>query len=842
MLRQVTANVPRESHSVDRRRRFRQASGRGGRNALRVKLGRGRPLGFGLASGRGESNGLRMKLGWAAERKRRGKLAVVLLCLLSLLAVGCLRADMSVVVDDSDVSVNLRMTADPRISSLLGEEFWDGVLDSSELMNADGLSSARVEAVSDPDGWTGVSVELEGPTSEILTDVINRSSTEEPQLKRTDTGWHFYWQTDVSQDMMGSDMMGMGIDDGVMGSGVMGMDDMMGMGDSFGDFDSFSSGEDPFGKDLFGKDPGLYHKKGDLPWKSFESPRKDFDVPGKGWDCDCPEKGFADPWEGFNFFQKDGFNKKDYESFEKEFDESFQKEFDESFLKEFDESFLKEFDSRFEDFFSGAEDAPSSWEDFASFWEDFASSANSSEYFKDDSEFPRNGDDYSWSDDAGGDLWGDNLPWEDSDSFWEDFAEEFASDLGESGLSVESFGFLQDGADLSWEDLLPLLDEIAPLLEGFDSSEDSEASSGESRNDTAWRDAGFSDDASETSRVSRTSLKEPVLAMEGEDSHMDSGDDSGIFDMNGWDFDGWGFDSEDFEFNFSVTLPGELVDTNSEDVTSSNGSTTARWSYGFDDSNYVFELVTTTEGSQSSGGLGLAWILTIIFGALLHIVLIAFVLTRNRYRKAMSEGDSPSPDDDSPDSPSDDSPPSDDASGASPPDGDAVVADASDDATLASDDSSSEADAGDVASDDAAEDSNDTPPASGDAPSDDSPSASGDTSTDVADDAGDVASDGSSAEAAAGGDAAEDSSDTPPDDSAATDASAGGSSAASDDTSPDDAPPVSDDSSADSDAGGDAAEDSGNTPPALENSLAKQDKTSRRFGSFRRRSGRSIKP
>ncbi len=555
MLRAVTTNVERSSQSVDRGRRSRRDCG--GRN------------------------GLRMKFMGAPERKRRGKLAVVLLCLLSLLAVGCLRADMSVVVDDSDVSVNLRMTTPPFISALAGDEFWNDVLDSSELMNADSFSNAGVEKISDPDGWKGVSVEFEGPTSAILTDVIVRSPTGEPQLKRTDTGWHFYWETGVSPEMME-------------------------MGGSFGDFDSPSSGEDPFGK------APEFSRKGDLPWKSFESPRK----------------GFVGPRDRFDL--------------------------------------------------------------------------------------PRNGDDYLWGD-------GDDYSWEDSDSFWE----EFASELEESGLSLEDLDFLQDGVDLSWEDVLPLLEDIAPLLEGLNSFEDEEGSlSNETRNDTAWVDASFPRNDSETSEASR---KELVLAMEGEDHMEDFDDDSGFFNPGNWDLDGLGLDPEDFgfEFRFSVTLPGQLVDTNSEDVTSDDATITASWSDSPGNPNSVFELLTTTaEGSQSpatgraetTGGLGLSLVLTIIFGALLHIALITFVITRNwQGKEAKSEDDSPPPDDDPYDSPSGDSPPPGDISDAAPLDSDDAVSDdtqpASDAVPSASDGAASDepppaSDAGE----DVAEDSGESPP------------------------------------------------------------------------------------------------------------------------------------
>lgn len=606
-------------------------------------LTQGGQAGCGQA-GCGGLNGFRANFVGAPERKRRGKLAVVLLCLLSLLAVGCLRADMSMVVDDSEVSVNLRMVVSPLISSLAGDEFWDDFLDSYEPITGDGFSTSRVEEVSDPDGWKGVSVEFEGPTSAILTDVIDRFPTDQPQLKRTDTGWHFYWESGISPEMME-------------------------MGGSFGDFDFPSSGADSFGKA-----PG-FSRKGDLPWKSFESPRR----------------GFAGPRDGFDFFQKDDFTKDDYESF----------------LGEDYESFLEEFDSRFGDF-SSSEDVPSSWEDFVSLWEDFASRMNRSDYFEDDFDSPRNGDDYSWSD---GDDYlkddGDDYSGEDSDSFWE----EFLSNLGESGLSLDDFGFLQDGVDLPWEDVLPLLEGIAPLLDGFDFFGDGEDSlSNETRNAAAWTTASFPRNDSETSEASR---KELVLAMEGEDHMEDFGDDSGFFNLDDWGLDGLGLDPEDFEFEFrfSVTLPGQLVDTNSEDVTSDGATTTASWADSPDNLHSVYELQTiTAEGSQSptgraatttgdsSGGLGLSLVLTIIFGALLHIALITFVITRNRQAKeAKPEDDSPSPDDDPHDSPSGDSPPPDAAPEDSPP--------ASDAAPATSDDSSADSDAGK----DAAEDSGDTP-------------------------------------------------------------------------------------------------------------------------------------
>ncbi len=585
-------------------------------------------------------------------RKGRGKLAAALLCLFSLAAVGCMRADMSIVVDDSDVDLGIRMTAAPFLANLSGDGLWDSVLEDSEsFLEIEGFSDFQVEEVSDPDGWTGVFARVKVPTARMLTETIYRSPTDRPQIKRTATGWHFYWQPGDPPDSMG-------------------------MNDSFGDFNPRNRVDDYSGKAI---DPSYEGKaiepsyEGNIPWKSSEPYSKGFGVPDK--DCDCPRKGFG-PRGEFDSFRKDDFSKEDYESFWKEFGESSWKDF--------------ETPRSSEDY---------SWDDFNSFWEEFA---------------PRFGDTEPSSE-------GSDLSWEDFISLWEGFTSGLGgSGLSESGLSVEDFGFLQEGSDLSLEDFLPLLEDMAPLLgdldifqDDLDIFQDSENRRDEDRNDSAWRPTNY---ARNESDVSRTDL---LLAMEDEDWHAeDFGEDSDVFDMEDWDWsdwglDDWGLDSTDFEFSmrYSVTLPGQLVESSSDNVTFDGDNSTAWWSVDINDSNVVLELTTTTETTDSRDRLGLSWILVIIFAGLGFIALVTFLLIflkRNRSGKV-----------EEPEQPEDDSP--DDGDSDDSPEGDLSEDDDPQDSS--EDDSPDDDDPPDSPSDDSSSpdsDSEDSPAASDDSTSDDS--------------------------------------------------------------------------------------------------------------------------
>ena len=93
--------------------------------------------------------------------------------------------------------------------------------------------------------------------------------------------------------------------------------------------------------------------------------------------------------------------------------------------------------------------------------------------------------------------------------------------------------------------------------------------------------------------------------------------------------------SSGFELALSVSLPGELVETNSEDVSSSRDSTTARWKLTDPYVALDFVLITETEestegtdGEEDSGGLGIAWVLTIVFIGIVLITLFFFRIDR----------------------------------------------------------------------------------------------------------------------------------------------------------------------------------------------------------------------
>lgn len=95
-------------------------------------------------------------------------------------------------------------------------------------------------------------------------------------------------------------------------------------------------------------------------------------------------------------------------------------------------------------------------------------------------------------------------------------------------------------------------------------------------------------------------------------------------------------DTSGFEFDLSVSLPGELVNTNSEDVSVSLDATTARWKIRDMNASLNFTLITETEdvseGSaeteEDSGGLGIAWVLTIAFIGIALITLFFFRIDR----------------------------------------------------------------------------------------------------------------------------------------------------------------------------------------------------------------------
>ncbi len=95
-------------------------------------------------------------------------------------------------------------------------------------------------------------------------------------------------------------------------------------------------------------------------------------------------------------------------------------------------------------------------------------------------------------------------------------------------------------------------------------------------------------------------------------------------------------DTSGFEFDLSVSLPGVLVETNSEDVSSSLDATTARWTIRDMNASLDFTLITetediseeSTETEEDSGGLGIAWVLTIAFIGIALITLFFFRIDR----------------------------------------------------------------------------------------------------------------------------------------------------------------------------------------------------------------------
>ena len=95
-------------------------------------------------------------------------------------------------------------------------------------------------------------------------------------------------------------------------------------------------------------------------------------------------------------------------------------------------------------------------------------------------------------------------------------------------------------------------------------------------------------------------------------------------------------DTSGFEFNLSVTLPGSLVETNSEDVAETDETTTASWRTTDPAGELFFELITevpeapeTTETQEdSSGSLNLTWVLLIAFFGVVVITVFFFRVER----------------------------------------------------------------------------------------------------------------------------------------------------------------------------------------------------------------------
>lgn len=89
-------------------------------------------------------------------------------------------------------------------------------------------------------------------------------------------------------------------------------------------------------------------------------------------------------------------------------------------------------------------------------------------------------------------------------------------------------------------------------------------------------------------------------------------------------------DMSEFEFNFSVTLPGSLVETNSEDVAETDESTTASWRITDPAGELFFELITEVSETQedSSGSLNITWVLLIAFFGVVVITIFFFRVER----------------------------------------------------------------------------------------------------------------------------------------------------------------------------------------------------------------------
>ena len=143
----------------------------------------------------------------------RSALLAVLVGLAAVVATGCMRLDVGLVVLDADeVSVRARITMPPLLFDMIGgEATLEEALDLGEILAADipldGLggdlepfgTSAGAEAVSDSDGWRGIAVETTGPLA-----AIGGIDLEAPDIRQTESGWHFVWQAESPAPMSGA--------------------------------------------------------------------------------------------------------------------------------------------------------------------------------------------------------------------------------------------------------------------------------------------------------------------------------------------------------------------------------------------------------------------------------------------------------------------------------------------------------------------------------------------------------------------------------------------------------------------------------------------------------------
>ncbi len=126
---------------------------------------------------------------------RRFKCALALLFLISILAVGCFRVNVSIVVDESDAFYSMRITQSPVLAEFGGVEGVRELLsDQAEVLKKQPSIDMSIQEVADSDGWTGIDFRAVGPVDEIIAWVLTNGDKDSPHVAKAEDEWQFSWR------------------------------------------------------------------------------------------------------------------------------------------------------------------------------------------------------------------------------------------------------------------------------------------------------------------------------------------------------------------------------------------------------------------------------------------------------------------------------------------------------------------------------------------------------------------------------------------------------------------------------------------------------------------------